>query len=118
MIHQNGRKKLNRRSPHRRSMVRNQIVHLITYGFLQTTKPRAKEVQKNVEKVVTLARVGWNFNTVRRIKSLLPYDMPAVEKMIKEIAPRYAGRPGGYTRVISLGTRASDQAPMARLEWV
>lgn len=99
-------------------MIRNQIIHFINYGFLQTTKPRIKEVQKTVEKLVTIARKGWEFNTIRRIKQELPYDAKAAEKLIKQIAPKYLSRPGGYTRVIHLGRRASDTAPISRLEWV
>lgn len=118
MKHQNGRRKLNRKPAHRRAMLRNQVIHLIKFGSLQTTKPRVKEVQRIAERIVTLSRGGMHFNTIRRIKSMLPYDESAVRKMINEIAPRYEGRPGGYTRVISLGRRVSDTAPIARLEWV
>ncbi|MFH1831325.1 MAG: 50S ribosomal protein L17 [bacterium] len=118
MNHQNGRKKLNLKSGHRKAILRNQIIHFINYGCLQTTKTHVKVVQKMVEKIVTLSREGYDFNTIRRIKQLLPYDAKAVTKMIKEIAPKYVGRPGGYTRVILLGRRMSDTAPIARLEWV
>ena len=118
MKHQNGRKKLNLKTGHRTSLFRNQVIHLITYGFLQTTKARVKEVQRLAEKIVTISRKGYDFNTIRRVKSLLPYSKTAMEKMIKEIAPRYADRPGGYTRVIPLGIRESDTAQIARLEWV
>jgi len=118
MMHQNGRKKLNLKSPHRRAMLRNQVIHLITYGHLTTTKARVKEVQRFAEKLVTLARKGNDFNTRRHALSLLPYKQEALVKLFKEIAPRYVERPGGYTRVISLGRRVSDTAPVARLEWV
>jgi large subunit ribosomal protein L17 len=118
MKHQNGRKKLNLKSEHRKALLRNQLIHFIKFGFLQTTKVKAKEVQKFAEKVVTISREGYNFNVIRRIKQMLPYDEKAVVKMIKEIAPKYVDRPGGYTRVIPLGRRASDTAPIARLEWV
>lgn len=118
MMHQNGRKKLNVKTGHRKALLRNQMIHLIKYGFLQTTKTSAKEVQRQVERVVTVARQGYDFNTIRRIKQMLPYDDKAVTKLIKEIAPKYVSRPGGYTRVISLGRRISDTAPIARLEWV
>jgi large subunit ribosomal protein L17 len=118
MMHQNGRKKLNMKSAHRRSLLRNQVIHLIKFGALQTTKPRLKEVQRLAERIVTIARVGYDFNTIRRVKALLPYDSEAVVKLIKEIAPKYVSRPGGYTRVIPLGRRTSDTAPIARLEWV
>ena len=118
MNHQSGKKKLNRKAPHRRAMLRNQVIHMVKYGFLQTTKPRIKEVQKMAERIVTIARKGYDFNTIRRVNQLLPYDKKAVVKLIKEIAPKYVDRPGGYTRVIPLGRRQSDTAPIARLEWV
>jgi large subunit ribosomal protein L17 len=118
MKHQIGHRKLNRKPAHRRSMIRNQAIHLIINGCLQTTKPRVKEVQKFVERMVTIARVGADFNTIRRIKQLIPYSNTASRKLIGEIAPRYKERPGGYTRVIPLGRRLSDTAPIARLEWV
>lgn len=118
MNHQKGRKKLNRRGSHRRAMLRNQVIHLIKYGFLQTTKVRAKEVRRLAEKVITIARKGNDFNTIRRIKQILPYDSKIVTKVIKEIAPKYVGRSGGYTRIIPLGRRQSDMATLARLEWV
>ena len=85
MMHQSGRKKLNLKHSHRVAMLRNQMIHLINYGHLTTTKARVKEVQKLIVTV---------------------------------IAPRYVQRPGGYTRVISMGKRASDTAPIARIEWV
>jgi large subunit ribosomal protein L17 len=118
MIHQNGRKKLNLKTHHRKSMLRNQVIHLIKFGSLQTTKVRAKEVSRMAEKIITVARTGYDFNTIRRIKQMLPYDEAAVVKLIKDIAPKYVTRPGGYTRVIPLGRRMSDTAPIARLEWV
>ena len=118
MKHQNGRRKLNKNSGHRKALLRNQVIHLITYGCLQTTKPRVKEVQRIAEKIVTLSKKGTDFNVIRRVKQLLPYSDKAVTKMLKEIAPKYQTRPGGYTRVIPLGKRESDTAPIARLEWV
>ncbi len=118
MIHQNGRKKLNLKAPHRRAMLRNQAIHLIKYGHLVSTKARVKETQRLVERVVTIARVGNEFNARRRVQSLLPYDIDAVIKLFKEIAPQYVTRPGGYTRVIPMGKRMSDTATVARLEWV
>lgn len=118
MNHQNGRAKLNLPSKHRCAMLRNQVISLITYGHLTTTKARVKEVRKLAEKLVTLARTGKDFNTIRRVKSLLPYKDEAVVKLFNEIAPRYAHRPGGYTRIIPMGQRISDTATIARLEWV
>ncbi len=118
MKHQSGRKKLNMKSPHRTALLRNQMIHLIEFGHLTTTKPRIKEVQRLVEKLVTVARVGSDFNTRRRVMALIPYKESAILKLINEVAPRYVSRPGGYTRTIPLGRRVSDTAPMARLEWV
>ena len=118
MNHQNGRKKLNMKSGHRKALLRNQTIHFIKYGFLQTTKAKIKEVQRFAEKIVTVSREGYNFNTIRRVKQILPYDDAAVKKLIQEIAPKYINRPGGYTRVIPLGKRPSDTATIARLEWV
>jgi len=118
MNHQIGKKKLNRKSGNRRAMIRNQAIHLINNGCLQTTKARVKVVQQFTEKLVTIARKGSDFNTIRRVKQLIPYDDKAVKKLIQEIAPKYTDRPGGYTRVIPLGARASDTAKIARLEWV
>lgn len=118
MRHQKARKKLNVKPSHKRSLLRNQVIHLITYGHLVSTKARVKEVQRLAEKVVTIARVGNEFNARRRVKALLPYKEAAVLKLFKEIAPKYVDRPGGYTRTIPLGRRTSDTATIARLEWV
>jgi large subunit ribosomal protein L17 len=118
MKHQNGKRKLNLKPAHRRSMLRNQVIHLITYGHLTTTRANAKETQRFAEKLVTLAREGSEFNVIRRATAILPYKKEALIKLFKEIAPRYVNRPGGYTRVIPMGRRPSDTAVIARLEWV
>jgi large subunit ribosomal protein L17 len=118
MKHQNGRRKLNRKPGHRKALLRNQVIHFIKYGFLQTTKPRIKEVQKITEKLVTISKQGYTFNVIRRVKQELPYDSEMVTKLIKEVAPKYVDRPGGYTKVIPLGRRASDTSVISRLEWV
>lgn len=118
MRHQSGRKKLNLSSPHRKALLRNQTISLITYGHLVTTKARAQEVRRFAEKLVTVARQGLDFNTRRRVKAIIPYKEEAIVKLITEIAPRYVNRPGGYTRIIPMGRRVSDTANIARLEWV
>lgn len=118
MRHQIDRQKLNLPSPHRKAMLRNQVISLITYGHLVTTKARIKEVRRLAEKLVTLAREGNTFNARRRAKAILPYKEEALVKLFKEIAPRYVSRPGGYTRIINLPRRISDTASIARLEWV
>lgn len=118
MRHQNGRRKLNVKPAHKKSLMRNQVIHLITYGSLTSTKTQVKEVQRFAEKMVTLAREGNNFNARRRAKALMPYKEEALIKLFTEIAPKYVSRPGGYTRVIPMGKRPSDTATIARLEWV
>jgi large subunit ribosomal protein L17 len=118
MRHQSGKKKLNLKYPHRKALLRNQVIHLITYGHLTTTKARAKEVQRLAEKVITLARQGTHFNVRRRVQAMLPYKQEALNTLFKDIAPRYKERNGGYTRLLSMGRRMSDTAPIARLEWV
>lgn len=118
MKHQNGRKKLNLKGGHRRAMLRNQVIHLITHGFLVSTKANVKETQRLAEKLVTLARQGTDFNTRRRAKAMLPYKDEALTKLFADIAPKYVSRPGGYTRVIPMGKRMGDTAVIAKLEWV
>ncbi len=118
MKHQSGRKKLNLKASHKRSLLRNQVIHLIEYGTLVSTKPRVKEVKKLAERLVTIARKGNTFNVRRRAKMMLPYKDEALNKLFTEIAPKYTDRPGGYTRIIPMGRRVSDTAPIARLEWV
>ena len=118
MKHQIDRKKLNVKPSHRKALLRNYVIHLITYGSLKTTKVQAKEVRRLAEKVVTIAREGNHFNAHRKVKSMLPYKEEAILKLFKEIAPRYVDREGGYTRIIPLGKRPSDTADIAILEWV
>ncbi|MDR3647369.1 MAG: 50S ribosomal protein L17 [Candidatus Babeliales bacterium] len=118
MRHQNGRKKLNLKGPHRLALLRNQVIQLIDKGHLVTTRAHIKEVQRIAEKLVTIARDGNNFNARRHVKSLLPYKEETVIKLFKEIAPKYTDRPGGYTRTIPMAQRISDTAKISRLEWV
>ncbi len=118
MNHQLNKQKLNLKAPHKLALMRNQTIHLITYGHLISTKARVKEVQRYAEKLVTIAREGNNFNARRRALSMLPYKEEALIKLFQEIAPKYVTRPGGYTRVVPMGKRASDTATIARLEWV
>jgi large subunit ribosomal protein L17 len=118
MKHQLNKSKLNLKGSHKLALMRNQTIHLIMYGSLISTKARVKEVQRYAEKVVTIAREGNNFNARRRALSLLPFSEEALVKLFKEVAPKYVTRPGGYTRVIPMGKRASDTATIAKLEWV
>ena len=118
MKHQIDRKKLNVKPAHKKALLRNQVISLISYGHLVTTKARAKETQRLAEKLVTIARKGNNFNARRMAHKFLPYKKEALIKLFKEIAPKYINRPGGYTRMIPMGKRVSDTATIARLEWV
>lgn len=118
MRHLDGRKRLNMKSSYRKAFVRNQVIQLINFGHITTTLAQAKEVSRLAEKVVTIARVGNEFNARRRAKALLPYDESALLKLFLEIAPRYTDRQGGYTRVLNLGKRPSDTATIGRLQWV
>ena len=118
MRHLKGRKKLNMKSSHRKAYLRNQVINLINYGHITISLAAAKEVRSFAEKMVTLAKDATDFNVRRRAKQLLPYSDTAIDKLFKEIAPVYVTRPGGYTRILRLGRRASDSASMARLQWV
>ncbi len=118
MIHQSGRKKLNLSSKHRKSLLRNQALHFIKYGVLQTTSVRVKEVRRLVEKVITIAKKGNDFNSRRRVQQILPYNDLLLVKLFKEIAIKYVERPGGYTRIHRMQQRLSDTASISRLSWV
>lgn len=118
MKHQMKKRKLNLGAPHRRALLRNQVISLILHGSLTTTKARVKEVRSFAEKMVTLARKGNNYLNRQRAKAILPYHDEALAKLFVEIAPRFVDRPGGYTRILLLGRRMSDTAEIARLEWV
>lgn len=118
MKHQNSKKKLNCSSKHGKALLRNQAIHFIKYGVLQTTTARVKAVRSLVEKVVTIARSGNDFNNRRKAKQLLPYDLNALDKLFNDIAPKYVTRPGGYTRIFRMIHRTSDTAKISRLTWV
>ncbi len=106
------------RSDERRCVIRNQAAIFITFGHVKSTRARIKAVQRFVEKLITVAKRTQDFNVIRQVRKELPYDYSVVKKLVYELAPRYLNRPGGYTRVLLLGTRVSDTAKMARLEWV
>ena len=118
MKHQIKRKKLNLKESHRRALLRNQAIMLIMHGHLTTTKAHVKELRRFVEKLITLARTGNDFNVRRAAKAVLPYKQDALDRLFTDIAPRYVNRPGGYTRIIPLGRRMNDTAEIARIEWV
>ncbi|MGE4336889.1 MAG: 50S ribosomal protein L17 [Pigmentiphaga sp.] len=116
MRHRNGLRKLNRTSSHRLAMFRNMAVSLITHEAIKTTLPKAKELRRIVEPLVTLAKEPTVAN--HRLAFARLRDRDAVLKLFNEIGPRYQARPGGYTRVLKMGFRQGDNAPMAFMEFV
>ena len=116
MRHRSGLRKLNRTSSHRLAMFRNMSVSLIQHEVIKTTLPKAKELRRVVEPLITLAKNPTVAN--RRLAFARLRDADAVSKLFAEIAPRYAQRAGGYTRILKCGFRVGDNAPMAFIELV
>lgn len=116
MRHKYGGRKLNRTSSHRIAMLRNMAAALIKHEQITTTVPKAKELRPYVEKLITLAKHGGLSN--RRLAHSRLMDDAQEAKLFSVLAERYAGRNGGYTRIIKAGIRASDAAPIAVIEFV
>lgn len=116
MRHRIAHRKLGRTTEHRIAMLKNMSASLIKHEQIITTLPKAKELRPYVEKLVTLAKKGGLSN--RRLAIARLQDHTQIQKLFDVIAPRYADRPGGYVRVLKAGFRASDQAPMAVIEFV
>jgi large subunit ribosomal protein L17 len=116
MRHRHGYRKLGRTSSHRKALLKNLSIALITSGKIETTLPKAKELRSYFEKLITKARVG-DSNAHRVIFSYLQ-DKESTKKLINEIAPEYKDRNGGYTRITKTRTRRGDAAPMAFIELV
>ena len=116
MRHRNKTSKLKRNASHRRALLANLACSLIENGRIKTTLAKAKAVRPLAEKMVTLGKRGDLH--ARRIAAGYLGQKDAVKKLFAEIAPRAADRKGGYTRIIKLGQRLSDSAPMAYIEWV
>ena len=114
MRHRSGLRKLNRTSSHRLAMFRNMSVSLIQHEVIKTTLPKSKELRRVVEPLITLAKNPTVAN--RRLAFARLRDADAVKKLFDEIAPRYATRAGGYTRILKCGFRVGDNAPMALVE--
>ena len=112
----NGYKKLGRNSAHRKSMLRNLVTDLFREGRITTTLDRAKEAGREAEKLVTLAKRG-DLHARRQVLAYV-FDEDVVTKLFDEIAPEYAERNGGYTRVLKLGPRQGDNAEVVYLELV
>jgi large subunit ribosomal protein L17 len=114
--HQMGGRKLSRPTDHRLAMIRNQITDLLRYEKVRTTEAKARELRREVEKVITLAKS--NDVHHRRLARTKVYDTRVVSKLFDELGLRFAERPGGYTRIIKLMPRKGDGAPMAQVELV
>lgn len=114
MRHGNGLRKLNRTSAHRQAMLRNMMNSLIAHEAIKTTVPKAKELRRVVEPMITLAKKDSVAN--RRLAFARLRDDASVSKLFTELGPRYQSRPGGYTRILKMGFRVGDNAPMALIE--
>ena len=116
MRHRNGLRKLNRTSEHRQAMLRNMMNSLIQHEAIKTTLPKAKELRRVVEPMITLAKVKSVANM--RLAFARLRDRDSVTKLFADLGPRFAKRPGGYTRILKMGYRVGDNAPMALVELV
>ena len=113
MRHRKAGRKFKRTPSHRRMMLRNLATSLLEHGKIETTLAKAKEMQAYTEKLITMARGGFNLNDFRRALAVIT-KKDVCFKLFHEIGPRYAGRPGGYTRIYKLAkVRQGDAAPMA-----
>jgi large subunit ribosomal protein L17 len=117
MAHRIDGRKLGRKTAPRKALYANLIVSVLRYEQIKTTEARAKEVRGMVERIITLAK-GGTLAERRRIVSELPDEPLVIEKLFDEIVPRYGDRNSGYTRVIKIGPRAGDRAPIVQLELV
>ncbi|WP_049621800.1 50S ribosomal protein L17 [Frateuria defendens] len=116
MRHMKSGRKLNRTSSHREAMFRNMAASLFKHELIRTTLPKAKELRRVAEPLITLAKTDGVAN--RRLAFSRLRDKQAVGKLFVEIGPRYSQRPGGYLRILKCGFRPGDNAPMAYVELV
>jgi large subunit ribosomal protein L17 len=116
MRHKESGRKLNRNSSHRKAMFRNMAVSLVHHEMIKTTVPKAKELRRVAEPLITLAKN--DSVSRRRLAFSRLRDRPAVTKLFNELGPRFKERPGGYLRIIKCGYRPGDKAPMAYIELV
>ena len=114
MRHRIAGRKLNRPTAHRKAMLRNLVKDLLVYESIRTTEAKAKEARRTAEKMITLGKDG-SLHARRQALRFLN-DTAVTAKVFDEIAPRFVGRPGGYTRILKLGRRNGDGASMAQLE--
>jgi large subunit ribosomal protein L17 len=116
MRHRHSGRQLNRNSSHRKAMFRNMTVSLVEHELIKTTLPKAKELRRYAEPLITLAKKDSVAN--RRLAFDRTRSKSAVGKLFTELGPRYQERPGGYIRIMKCGYRAGDKAPMAYVELV
>ncbi len=116
MRHGNGLRKLNRTSEHRQAMLRNMMNSLLEHEAIKTTVPKAKELRRVVEPMITLAKNPTLANKRLAFDRLRNRDI--VSKLFNDLGPRFKTRPGGYTRILKMGFRVGDNAPMALVELV
>jgi large subunit ribosomal protein L17 len=117
MRHQKTRNKLSRDSAHRKALLMNLSKEIIEHERIETTEAKAKAVKPEIEKLITLAKRG-DLHARRQALATLAQDKFAVHKLFVDVAPRYAERPGGYTRILKLGPRRSDATEMVFIELV
>ncbi len=116
MRHRNSGRQLNRNSSHRKAMFKNMAASLIDHEVIRTTVPKAKELRRVAEPLITLAKEDSVAN--RRVAFSRLRDNSAVGKLFTDLGPRYKERPGGYMRILKCGFRPGDKAPMAYVELV
>lgn len=116
MRHKKSGRQLNRNSSHRIAMFRNMTASLVEHEVIKTTLPKAKELRRVLEPLITRAKLDTVQN--RRLVFARVRDSDAVTKLFNELGPRYVSRPGGYLRILKCGFRVGDQAPMALVELV
>jgi large subunit ribosomal protein L17 len=109
-------RQLSRNSSHRHAMLRNMSVSLLRHETIKTTLPKAKELRRVVEPLITLAKIDGDAN--RRLAFARLRDAEVVEKLFEDLGPRFKARPGGYTRILRMLPRAGDNAPMALMQLV
>lgn len=116
MRHQKSGRKLNRNSSHRKAMFRNMACSLIEHESIKTTLPKAKELRSVIEPLITIGKEDSVHK--RRLAFSRLRDKEVVGKLFTEVGPRFKARPGGYTRILKIGYRDGDKAPMAIIEFV
>lgn len=116
MRHRKSGRHLNRTSSHREAMFKNMCISLVEHEVIKTTLPKAKELRRHIEPLITLAKQDTVAN--RRLAFSRTRSKEAVGKLFNELGPRYTSRPGGYLRILKCGYRAGDNAPMAFVELV